>query len=163
MDNLEKAECEFNDPHDVTPMYLEHFKDVTDSLRNPKIAERVSDELNKAISGEFTYRFPITEGITLFCKELSQKEIKNLQKYFTICNTTVKGDEIAMQLEFHDMVIQMTDSEPVGDFGIFTESDAGFGTLYDDVIEACKKHPLTVVKVSKNPQKQLYLELKKND
>lgn len=30
MDNLEKAECEFNDPHDVTPMYLEHFKDVTD-------------------------------------------------------------------------------------------------------------------------------------
>ena len=94
---------------------------------------------------------------------MSQKEIKNIAEILTICNTTVKGDEMNHALEFHDMVIQMTDSEPVGDFGIFTESDAGFGTLYDDVIEACKKHPLTVVKVRKNPQKQLYLELKKND
>ncbi|MCY4490063.1 MAG: hypothetical protein OXC46_01200 [Thaumarchaeota archaeon] len=101
IDEMEDG-CVSDDPHNITPKYLEHFKDVTDRLRDPKILDRVRDELQKAISGEFTYRYPITEGITLFCKELSKKEIKNLQYYFTICDTTVRDGEIAMQLEFHD-------------------------------------------------------------
>ena len=91
------------DEYDITNERLEEFEYFSSRLRDPALSALVHEELDKAISGEYTYTYPLTDKlVTIFCKELSKKEIKNLQLYFTICDTTVKGNDIVMKLEFHD-------------------------------------------------------------